>query len=259
MVSKYIESQSTVISNWKGNKVTDPPIKLVDFGITRGGASFFEPFSLTLQAGEIVSITGPNGAGKSTLLSMIAGIHIEGVRHQGECEIMSSQIHSSAYCKVRPMLMFVRQSPTLFKSLTVEEQLLLSTPEPPSLLGAFLTRSNKKRLSLQIIKEALEEVGLIEYLANQVSSLSIGQLRSVSLAAAWIKLKMGLLRILLMDEPASGLDPHRQEYLRRLVKEASERDCAVLIAEHLHDNTSSLSKEIISLVPMKGLSNGSAA
>jgi len=224
-------------------------IQFNKFSISRGAAPLFAPLTLEIHPGEVASLTGNNGAGKSTLFNFIADIEKGHLSFSGKFKVMSFEQPSTTHKKVHQGLMYIRQTPTFYKSLTVIEQLMVASTEQASLSHSLMDLYRKKQHLRETALQALVEMHLEEYKSSKVSSLSLGQLRALSLAAAWVRLKLNRLQLLLLDEPASGLDTIRQKDLLRLVKKAASKDCAILIAEHLSGCSSLFSKRIISLHP----------
>ena len=80
---------------------------------------------------------------------------------------------------------------------------------------------------------ALKELGLSDSATERVGTFSTGQRRSVALAGARVRLETDSLKLLLLDEPAAGLDVDRVEILEAFLADATSRGCAVLLAEHV--------------------------
>jgi ABC-type Mn2+/Zn2+ transport system ATPase subunit len=84
----------------------------------------------------------------------------------------------------------------------------------------------------QHIEQALREFGLDCVPDRNAGEFSLGERRALCLAAAQIRLRLGSLKVLLLDEPQNGLDVERQRALTRLIADATKNGCCVLIAEH---------------------------
>jgi branched-chain amino acid transport system ATP-binding protein len=228
-------------------------VQLEDFTLLREGVPLFEPLSLAIGAGQIVSILGQNGVGKTTLLSLIAGLHRQGIGHHGQCIVVSSTIMLKAVESARAGVMLIRQMSTNYRRLRVLDQVVLSALEPYSLWASLFSSVRKQRLNtFQIAMDALGEMGLDEEAATPVAQLSLGQRRALALASARVRLKAGRLRLLLLDEPMSGLDEPRRLTLSALLKDIAACGCAIMVAEHLGVSQTPLGETAITLNPYPG-------
>lgn len=234
----------------------EPTIEVENFFISRNTLPLFEPLNFKAFPGEVISIVGGNGSGKSTFLRFIAGLRPEGYSYSGAYSLSFTKKTNFPDRLVRKGLMFVRQYPTIYKSLSVVEQLLVSTMESASILSCF-SLSNKTKETEEILLEGLSEFDLSHISDLSVSSLSLGQLRALSLITVWVRLKMGLLKLLLLDEPTSGLDAQRKIDFTRLIDMALSENCSVIVAEHLIDDTSMFSKKRVEIRQYKENENAS--
>ena len=202
-------------------------------GLTRmfGGLSAVDRLDLSVEEGEIRGLIGPNGSGKTTALNLITG-YIKPtrgmVRYQGS-EVTGAQPHDLA----RLGLVRTFQITTLFENLTVRDNVLHGShlDNPTSLLGA-LTRSGKYREQTgrmeERVRELLAFVGLDERIDAMARDLSAGEHRYLEIAIALAaKPKM-----LLLDEPATGLNPEEAAYLLNLIRTLRSQGVTVLLVEH---------------------------
>ena len=202
-------------------------------GLTRlfGGLSAVDELDLSVEEGEIRGLIGPNGSGKTTALNLITG-YIKPtrgmVRYQGS-EVTGAQPHELA----RVGLVRTFQITTLFENLTVRDNVLHGShlDNPTSLLGA-LTRSRRFREQSEAIEERVKEllafVGLAERIDAVARDLSAGEHRYLEIAIALAaKPKM-----LLLDEPATGLNPEEAAYLMNLIRTLRSQGVTVLLVEH---------------------------
>lgn len=176
-------------------------LTLTDIGLELGGRSILDRVSLTVSRGEIVTVIGPNGAGKSSLLRVALGL-LAPSRGQRRLE---------AGIRIGYM----------------PQQLSLDSTLPLS-AGRFL-RLARAGVSGTEIRVALAETGVAELIDRPLSRLSGGELQRVLLARA-------LLRqpdLLVLDEPAQGVDVGGQEELYRLIQRLRDRHhCGVLLVSH---------------------------
>lgn len=236
--------------------MSEAVVQLKDFTLLREGVPLFEPLSLTIGAGQMVSLLGQNGVGKTTLLSLMAGLRRQGIGHRGQCLVLSSTKILKAVESARMGVMLIRQMPTGYRKLRVLEQVMLSALEPYSLWASFYASVRKPGANVsQMALAALDEMGLAEAAAMPVAELSLGQRRALALACVRVRLETGHLRLLLLDEPMSGLDEPRRLILSRLLKDIAARGCAMMIAEHVGASQSPLGETAITLNPYSGESN----
>ncbi len=180
-----------------------------------GGFEVLRDVSIEVGAGETVAVLGPNGAGKSTLLKVIAGllkpssgaIHFENRRIDGK----------APYEIVEMGISLVPEGGRLFPELTVYSNLMM---------GSFNKRTRR------YFKDSLEEVAslfpIIKQRKNQVAGLmSGGERQMVAIARAL----MSRPKLLMLDEPSSGLAPKIVASIFEFVKEIKDRGYSVLMVE----------------------------
>ncbi|MDE0132745.1 MAG: ABC transporter ATP-binding protein [bacterium] len=202
-------------------------------GLTRmfGGLSAVDRLDLSVEEGEIRGLIGPNGSGKTTALNLITGYikPTRGVVRYQSSDVSGEQPHELA----RLGLVRTFQITTLFENLTVRDNVLHGShlKNPTSLLGA-LTRSRKyleqSREMEERVRELLAFVGLAERIDAVARDLSAGEHRYLEIAIALAaKPKM-----LLLDEPATGLNPEEAAYLMNLIRTLRSQGVTVLLVEH---------------------------
>jgi ABC-2 type transport system ATP-binding protein len=183
-----------------------------------GAIEALRGISLSIPCGEIFGLLGPNGGGKTTLFRILAtSIVPDGgqVRVFGH-DVMRERAH------IRPLLGVVFQSPSLDKKLTAAEN-LMHHGHLYGLYGSGLRRR---------VHEMLDRVGLSDRANDRIERLSGGMQRRVEVAK-------GLLhqpRLMLMDEPSTGLDPRARLDWWRYLKQARDHErLTVLLTTHLMD------------------------
>ena len=202
-------------------------------GLTRmfGGLSAVDELDLSVEEGEIRGLIGPNGSGKTTALNLITGfIKPTGgvVTYQGE-NITGAQPHDLA----RMGLVRTFQITTLFENLTVRDNVLHGRHlnNPTTLLGA-LTRSRRYRKQCTVLEERVREllaaVGLDGRIEAVARDLSAGEHRYLEIAIALAAKP----RMLLLDEPATGLNPEEAGFLMDLIRTLRDKGVTVLLVEH---------------------------
>ena len=173
-------------------------------------------FSLRVGTGEFVILSGPNGSGKSTLFRILSGMALPS---SGTVTIGGNDLIKSPHL-IRPLLGVVFQSPALDKHLTVDENLKIHA----TLYGIAKNDYRKRR------DEALDWTDVKDRLDQKVDTLSGGQARQVELA----KVLMTNPRLLLLDEPTTGLDPaSRRNFISTLRRIQQQRGMTVLMTSHV--------------------------
>ncbi len=172
--------------------------------------------SLRVRQGEIVGLLGPNGAGKTTTFYMIVGM----VRpNAGKIFLGDRDItHLPMYQRARLGLGYLAQEASIFRQLTVEEN-----------LHAVLEFQPLKPAERQArVEQLLNEFGLVRVRHQKGYMLSGGERRRTEIARA-LAIQP---RFLLLDEPFAGIDPIAVEELMALVAELRARGIGVLITDH---------------------------
>ncbi len=172
--------------------------------------------SITVNAGEIVGLLGPNGAGKTTSFNMVVGVvkPDEGaVRFDGR-NITNLPMHRRA----RLGIGYLTQEPSVFRKLTVEENLL-------AILETCKLKSAEREVRL---KYFLEELDLTRLAKSKAYTLSGGEKRRLEITRALITGP----RLLLLDEPLAGIDPIAQYEVSKIVRRLKDRGLGILITDH---------------------------
>jgi branched-chain amino acid transport system ATP-binding protein len=179
-----------------------------------GGIVALDGVSLDVPEGQIVGLIGPNGAGKTTAFNVITRLYTP---NEGEVEFAGeSLLKTPVHGIVRRGIARTFQNVELFKTMTVHENVLV---------GAH-TRS---RGGEDEAREALEYVGLAAIAQRPVAGLPFGTLKRVELARALASQP----KLLLLDEPAGGLNHEEVEELGRFIQKIREdRKLTVLLVEH---------------------------
>jgi lipopolysaccharide export system ATP-binding protein len=180
------------------------------------GRKVVHEVSLELRHGEIVGLLGPNGAGKTTTFYIIVGLIAaeNGCVYLGEEEITNLPM----YQRARSGISYLPQEPSVFRKLTVLEN-LLSIAETLNASSA-----NREELAAALLKE----FG-IEHLAHQGAyTLSGGERRRLEIARALVLTP----QFILLDEPFAGIDPLAVLDIQRIVSGLKARGIGVLITDH---------------------------
>jgi len=180
-----------------------------DFQIVRG-------ISMELNSGEVVGLLGPNGAGKTTTFYMICGL-VEAT--SGEVFFDGENIsHMPLHQRAQKGIGYLPQEASIFKDLTVEENLMVA---------AQVGYSDEKEREARI--EELLEMFNIEPIRNRKGiSLSGGERRRAEIARALINAP----KFLLLDEPFAGVDPLAVLDIQNVIKQLVDYGIGVLITDH---------------------------
>jgi lipopolysaccharide export system ATP-binding protein len=172
--------------------------------------------SITVAPGEIVGLLGPNGAGKTTTFNMVVGvIKPDGgaVNFQGR-PITSLPMHRRA----RLGIGYLTQEPSIFRKLTVEQNIL-----------AILETCKMKRAERAIrLKYLLDELDLARLSKSRAYTLSGGEKRRLEITRALVTSP----KLLLLDEPFSGIDPIAVYEVQKIIRRLKERGLGILITDH---------------------------
>ena len=179
--------------------------------VRRGDTEVLRGLAVAVPAGEITGLLGPSGCGKTTLMRAVVGVQIV---ESGEIEVLGRPAGSA---ELRPEVGYVTQAPSVYGDLNVRENLAYFA----SVLGAAEDR----------IEEVIGTVGLGEHRDQVVSSLSGGQRSRVSLATALL----GSPRLLVLDEPTTGLDPVLRKELWSTFEGLAAGGTTLLVSSHVMD------------------------
>jgi branched-chain amino acid transport system ATP-binding protein len=207
-------------------------LQLNDVTIRFGGLVAVDKVNLTVEKGTIVALIGPNGAGKSTLFNLITGIYTP---TEGTISFMGKTISGTA-----PNLIAAGgigrtfQNIRLFTQLTVLENVLIGahTQGTYNLTGACLkfapwVRKEEQRLH-DLAIECLKQVDLLDKAYELAGNLPYGEQRRLEIARA-LAIKP---QIILLDEPAAGMNPQEKQVLLEMVQAISRTGVTVFLVEH---------------------------
>jgi lipopolysaccharide export system ATP-binding protein len=171
---------------------------------------------LAVGPGEVVGLLGPNGAGKTTTFNMIVGRvrPTAGRVFLGEEEITDLPM----YQRARKGITYLPQEPSIFRKLTVEENILAILETLP------LRRSERK----ERVKTLLGELDLVAKRKQKGATLSGGERRRVEITRALVLDP----RFMLLDEPFSGIDPIAVIDIQKIISQLRERGIGIVITDH---------------------------
>ncbi len=210
-----------------------------------GGLLAVNGVGLTVKEKQVVSMIGPNGAGKTTVFNCLTGFYQPtsgSILLDGEA-IHGLPGHQIAHKGVVRTFQNVR----LFKEMTAVENLLIAQHRHINtnfLAGLFKTPAFRKseRAAMEFAAHWLEQVNLTEVANRPAGTLAYGQQRRLEIA----RCMMTRPRLLMLDEPAAGLNPHETENLKALIAMLrDEHNVTVLLIEHDMKLVMSISDHIV--------------
>ena len=172
--------------------------------------------SLNVKAGEVVGLLGPNGAGKTTRFYMTMGL----IRPDaGTVLFRGSDItHEPMYRRARRGMGYLAQEPSIFRKLTVEENIMA--------ILETLDISRKERK--QRLAELLDELELTPLSKQKAMTLSGGERRRLEITRALVTNPC----FILLDEPFSGVDPIAVYDVQQIIGQLKEKNLGILITDH---------------------------
>jgi branched-chain amino acid transport system ATP-binding protein len=220
-----------------------------------GGIKALENISFSVRGGSVHSVIGPNGAGKTTLFNLISGLYSS---TSGEILLEGQNV-----CGLGPDLLARRGMARTFQSLqicmnmTACENVMLGAHlrTKSSLVGSILgrTRGSDKALREEAIR-LMKQVGVGAYANAHATELSFGALKRLEIARALA----GKPRLLLLDEPAAGLNDTERREITELIREIAASGVTVVLVEHDMKMVMNISDHILVLDYGKKLAEGTA-
>jgi branched-chain amino acid transport system ATP-binding protein len=211
--------------------VTGPLLRIDDLSKSFGGVYAVRNVSLDVAEGGLRAVIGPNGAGKSTLFSMIAG-HL--TPDQGVLTYDGGHLgRHSPHTRARHGIAIVFQGARIFHGMTVLENVMVGAhawSRHGFLAGALrlpVHRREEREIKAAALA-ALDRVGLADWSERAAEALPLGKQRSLQIARALCARP----RLLLLDEPASGLRAGEREDLAVLIESLKGEGLTMMLVEH---------------------------
>jgi lipopolysaccharide export system ATP-binding protein len=180
------------------------------------GRRVVDDVSLGIRQGEVVGLLGPNGAGKTTTFYIIVGLTSP---DGGKVFLDGREItHLPMYLRARSGISYLPQEPSVFRKLTVEENIL-------AILETLPLRGKQRRERLD---ELVEELGLSHVRRNRGYMLSGGERRRVEIARSLVISPF----FILLDEPFAGIDPIAVFDIQRIISHLKAKQIGILITDH---------------------------
>jgi len=198
--------------------MSEPAARLRAEGLTKSfvGRRVVDDVTIDVRAGEVVGLLGPNGAGKTTSFHMIVGltrpdagrVHLNGV----------DVTPLPMYERARRGIGYLPQEPSVFRKLTVEQN-ILAILETLDLTAAERTER---------LRQLLDELGIAKVAKSKALALSGGERRRLEITRALVISPM----FMLLDEPFAGIDPIAVVDIQGIVSQLKRRGIGVLITDH---------------------------
>jgi lipopolysaccharide export system ATP-binding protein len=172
--------------------------------------------SITVEPGEIVGLLGPNGAGKTTTFNMVVGV----IKPDGGAVTFQSRniTRLPMHKRARLGMGYLTQEPSIFRKLTVEQNIL-----------AILETCRLSRAERKVrLKYLLDELDMARLARSKAYTLSGGEKRRLEITRALVTSP----KLLLLDEPFSGIDPIAVYEVQKIVRRLKERGLGILITDH---------------------------
>ena len=206
------------------------------------GKTAVDRISIEVSSGETVGLLGPNGAGKTTFFYMIVGLlSADSGKISIDSEDMTNMGISS---RSKAGLSYLPQEPSIFRRLTVKENILAALEQRPDL--------NKDDRSREL-KELLNDFSLHEFSETKGIKLSGGERRRVEIARALASNP----KFLLLDEPFAGIDPIAVSDLKSTIKSLNDSGYGILISDHNVRDTMQICHKVLIMSEGKIVAEGS--
>jgi|SRR5690625_65199 len=236
--------------------MVQPILKIRNLSMRFGGLLAVDKINFDLFEQQVFGIIGPNGAGKTTVFNCISGFYRP---TEGEIYLQDKALHGLPSHRIAQLgVVRTFQNVRLFKGLTVLENLLVAQHQRinTSLIAGLLKNASYKRSEQQALERAiewLEYMNLMDYANRQAGNLAYGHQRSLEIARCMITDP----KILMLDEPAAGLNPQEKVALQDLIKKLCHQlGVTILLIEHDMSLVMGISDEILVMEYGKPIAQG---
>ncbi len=230
-------------------------LEVKDLSINFGGVKAVQNVTFNIDSGIVYSVIGPNGAGKTTLFNLITGVYKPTT---GEIKLDGEAIHGKS-----PNELAVRGVARTFQNLQIcmnmsaIENVMVGAHLrlDRNLVKAALRFPGLKKRDRELRDEAaqlMDFVGLAQYVETRADAMSYGALKRLEIARA-LAMKP---RLILLDEPAAGLNPKETIEVDHLVRKIADSGVTVVLVEHDMKMVMNLSDRILVLDYGKKLTEG---
>jgi lipopolysaccharide export system ATP-binding protein len=193
-----------------------PTLRTEDLTKAYSGRTVVRGVSLEISSGEVVGLLGPNGAGKTTTFSMVVGLVGPDT---GKVLLDGNDVTDDPmYVRARKGIGYLPQEPSIFRGLTVEQNIA-------AILETLNLDAQARRVRL---RELLAELGLTPLARSKAYTLSGGERRRVEITRALVISP----KFMLLDEPFAGIDPIAVSDIQKIIFHLKSRGIGVLITDH---------------------------
>ena len=200
----------------RAKRVEGATLRTQDLSKSYGGRTVVRGVSLEIASGEVVGLLGPNGAGKTTTFSMVVGLTAP---DSGRVLLDGADVTDDPmYIRARKGIGYLPQEPSIFRGLTVEQNIL-------AILETIETNGVDRRTRL---RDLLGELGLTPLAKAPAYTLSGGERRRVEITRALVVSPL----FMLLDEPFAGIDPIAVTDIQQIIFHLKSRGIGVLITDH---------------------------
>ena len=193
-----------------------PTLRTEDLTKSYGGRTVVRGVSLDVSSGEVVGLLGPNGAGKTTTFYMTVGLTSP---DRGRVILDEHDVTEDAmYVRARKGIGYLPQEPSIFRGLTVEQNIL-------AILETLDLTAGERR---ERARDLLAELNLSALAASPAYTLSGGERRRAEITRALVTSP----RFILLDEPFAGIDPIAVTDIQKIIFHLKSRGIGVLVTDH---------------------------
>ncbi len=213
-----LEGNEADIADEASNAATEAKEPLRAEGLVKiySGKRVVDQVSIDLHKREIIGLLGPNGAGKTTTFYMIVGLTRP---NEGKVFFDGQDItNDPMYLRARMGINYLAQEPSVFRKLTVEQNLM-------AILETLDISASEREVRLQ---ELLAELNLAHLAKQKASSLSGGERRRLEITRALVTAP----RFMLLDEPFAGIDPLVLNDIQQIIRHLKDKGLGIIISDH---------------------------